>query len=123
MLSRQNRMILIVLVTGSILLLLIIIIGAPFYYYRYGRGDNKASISKNPNYGLLISSERLSSQCVFILELYTPDQWEIDKDSVTLDKLIGQGHFGQVYQGTLKLQNGTVTACAVKVNIDMFIIA
>ncbi|CAF1027588.1 unnamed protein product [Adineta ricciae] len=97
MLSRQNRMILIVLVTGSILLLLIIIIGAPFYYYKYGRGDNKASISKNPNY-----------------ELYTPDQWEIDKDSVTLDKLIGQGHFGQVYQGILRLQNGTVTPCAVK---------
>ena len=36
------------------------------------------------------------------LELYTPDQWEIDKDSVTLDKLIGQGHFGQVYQGVFK---------------------
>ena len=49
------------------------------------------------------------------LELYTPDQWEIDKDSVTLDKLIGQGHFGQVYQGVLKLQDGTLKPCAVKV--------
>ncbi|UJR32168.1 hypothetical protein I4U23_019634 [Adineta vaga] len=97
MLSRQNRIILIMLVTGSIFLLLTIIIGAPFYYYKYGRGDNKASISKNPNY-----------------ELYTPDQWEIDKDSVALDRLIGQGHFGQVYLGTLKLQDGTVTPCAVK---------
>ena len=64
MLSRQNRMILTILVIGSILLLLIIIIGAPFYYYRYGRGDNKASISKNPNYGLLTSSERSVSQRV-----------------------------------------------------------
>ena len=45
----------------------------------------------------------LFNQIFFFLELYTPDQWEIDKDSVTLDKLIGQGHFGQVYQGVLKL--------------------
>ena len=50
-----------------------------------------------------------------MLELYTPDQWEIDKDSVTLDKLIGQGHFGQVYQGVLKLSDGTLKACAIKV--------
>jgi hypothetical protein len=49
------------------------------------------------------------------LELYTPDQWEIDKDSVTIDKLIGQGHFGQVYQGVLKLPDGTFKPCAVKV--------
>lgn len=49
-------------------------------------------------------------------ELYTPDQWEIDKDSVTLDKLIGQGHFGHVYQGILKLSDGTYKTCAVKVN-------
>lgn len=49
----QNRLILICLILGSILLMLIIILGAPFYYYKYGRGDNKASISKNPNYGLL----------------------------------------------------------------------
>ncbi|CAF2174879.1 unnamed protein product, partial [Rotaria magnacalcarata] len=54
-------------------------LGAPYYYYKYARNDSKASISKNPNY-----------------ELYTPDQWEIDKDSVTLSKLIGQGHFGQL---------------------------
>lgn len=49
------------------------------------------------------------------LELYTPDQWEIDKDSVTLDRMIGQGHFGQVYQGVLKLSDGTLKSCAVKV--------
>jgi hypothetical protein len=50
-LTRQNRLVLFILIIGSIILLLIIIIGAPFYYYKYGRGDNKASISKNPNYG------------------------------------------------------------------------
>lgn len=49
------------------------------------------------------------------LELYTPDQWEIDKDSVTIEKLIGQGHFGQVYQGVLKLSDGTLKSCAIKV--------
>jgi len=55
------------------------------------------------------------NQIFFFLELYTPDQWEIDKDSVTLDRLIGQGHFGQVYQGVLKIQDGTFKPCAVKV--------
>jgi len=55
---------------------------------------------------------------LFILELYTPDQWEIDKDSVTLDNLIGQGHFGQVYQGVLKLSDGRFKSCAVKVTIN-----
>ena len=49
-------------------------------------------------------------------ELYTPDQWEIEKDSVTLDRLIGQGHFGQVFRGSLRLPDGTLKPCAVKVN-------
>ncbi|CAF4504050.1 unnamed protein product, partial [Rotaria sp. Silwood2] len=39
----------------------------------------------------------------------------VGHDSVTLDKLIGQGHFGQVYQGVLKLQDGTLKPCAIKV--------
>ncbi|CAF0744080.1 unnamed protein product [Adineta ricciae] len=95
---RQNRLALFMVIIGSIVLLLSVILGAPLYYYKYSRNDNKASISKNPNY-----------------ELYTPDQWEIDKDSVTLDKLIGQGHFGQVYQGVLKLSDGTLKSCAVKI--------
>jgi hypothetical protein len=122
-LTRQNRIILFTLISGSILLLLTIIIGAPFYYWKYSRGDNKSSISKNPNYGLLIFFFDLINFLSIHLELYTPDQWEIDKDSVTLDKLIGQGHFGQVYQGVLKLQDGTLTPCAVKVKLtkDSFI--
>ncbi|CAF1334615.1 unnamed protein product [Rotaria sordida] len=97
-LTRQSRITILLLVTGSIVLLLSIMFGVPYYYYKYGRSDTKASISKNPNY-----------------ELYTPDQWEIDKDSVTLSKLIGQGHFGQVYQGVIKLSDGTLKQCAVKI--------
>jgi uncharacterized membrane protein YedE/YeeE len=54
-LARQSRLILFILIIGSIILLLIIISGAPLYYYKYGRGDTKASISKNPNYGLSTS--------------------------------------------------------------------
>jgi hypothetical protein len=115
--TRQNRIVLVVLVTGSILILLCILFGAPFYYYKYSRSDNKASISKNPNYGLFCFDWIFSLIRVFILELYTPDQWEIDKDSVTLDKLIGQGHFGQVYSGVLKLSDGTFKTCAVKVRL------
>ena len=55
--STHNRFMILALIFGSIFLLLIIIFGAPFYYYKYGRGDNKASISKNPNYGECASSE------------------------------------------------------------------
>lgn len=106
------------LIFGSIFLLLIIIFGAPFYYYKYGRGDNKASISKNPNYGECASSECCQPMDLLIrLELYTPDKWEIDKDSVALDRLIGHGHFGQVYHGTLRLPDGTTKSCAVKVGL------
>lgn len=65
--------------------------------------------------GCLFIRTNLMTLFVFVLELYTPDQWEIDKDSVTLDKLIGQGHFGQVYQGVLKLSDGTFKYCAIKV--------
>ncbi|CAF3377542.1 unnamed protein product [Rotaria socialis] len=95
--TRQSRLTMLILVTGSLALLLSLVFGAPYYYYKYARNDSKASISKNPNY-----------------ELYTPDQWEIDKDSVTLSKLIGQGHFGQVYQGVIKVSDGTLRPCAVK---------
>ena len=49
--ARENRLILLILITGSIVLLLMILLGAPLYYYKYGRADTKASISKNPNYG------------------------------------------------------------------------
>ena len=115
--TRQSRSVFFILIIGSIVLLLIIIVGAPFYYYKYGREITKASISKNPNYGLFVFLiSKLIVKIFDCLELYTPDQWEIDKDSVTLDHLIGQGHFGQVYQGVLKLQDGTFKPCAVKVN-------
>ena len=104
------------IIIGSIVLLLSVILGAPLYYYKYSRNDNKASISKNPNYGLLFAYSSYFILITYVcLELYTPDQWEIDKDSVTLDRLIGQGHFGQVYQGVLKLSDGTLKSCPLKV--------
>ncbi|CAM4976870.1 unnamed protein product, partial [Rotaria socialis] len=95
---RQNRLLALIVITGLAMLLFLFATGCLLYYYKYVRGDTKASISKNPNY-----------------ELYTPDRWEIDKDSVTLERLIGQGHFGQVYQGVLKLPDGTLKPCAIKV--------
>lgn len=53
--TRQNRLLILILTIGLTSLLLISIIGAPIYYYKYTRNDKKASISKNPNYGLFIS--------------------------------------------------------------------
>ena len=67
--TRQNRIALFILVVGSIILLLSIIIGAPFYYYKYSRNDTKASISKNPNYGLIYFELNLflffEKSCIF----------------------------------------------------------
>lgn len=51
-------MALFILIAASIVVILGFILGAPLYYFKYGRRDNKASISKNPNYGLQ-STERL----------------------------------------------------------------
>lgn len=50
--TRQNRITLYVIVIASLILLLTLIFGAPIYYYKFSRNDTKASISKNPNYGL-----------------------------------------------------------------------
>ena len=109
--TRHNRLFILMLIMISITMILVAI---SVYYYKYGRNDIKASISKNPNYGLFFVFVLLF--IIINLELYTPDEWEIDKDSVTLEKLIDQGHFGQVYQGVLKLQDETLKPCAVKVN-------
>ncbi|CAF4649571.1 unnamed protein product, partial [Rotaria sp. Silwood2] len=50
-LTRQNRLLAFILIVGLTTLLLLFLIGALLYYYKYGRSDMKASISKNPNYG------------------------------------------------------------------------
>lgn len=57
---------------------------------------------------------------LFFVELYTVDRWEIDKDAITLEKSIGHGHFGQVFQGLLRLSDGTLKPCAVKVMCELF---
>jgi uncharacterized protein YneF (UPF0154 family) len=64
-LTRQNRLVLSILILASIILLLCIIFGAPIYYYRYARSDAKASISKNPNYGRSMMIDMFSTMCRF----------------------------------------------------------
>lgn len=44
---------------------------------------------------------------------YTPDEWEVDKDDITIEERIGGGAFGQVHKGTLKTAAGLVK-CAIK---------
>ncbi|KAG9510915.1 Insulin receptor [Fragariocoptes setiger] len=44
---------------------------------------------------------------------YTPDGWEVDKDNLTILQKIGNGSFGTVHKGLLKLEKGTLS-CAVK---------
>ncbi|CAF1619630.1 unnamed protein product, partial [Didymodactylos carnosus] len=94
----RNKPLLIGLILGSIFIFVLIILAISMYY-KYTKIDENSFISKNPNY-----------------ELYVPDKWEIEKDAVVLQKQIGQGHFGMVYQGELRLANGQIKKCAVKVN-------
>jgi hypothetical protein len=49
--TRQNRLAMLLIITGAVTITLTLMLGALAYYYRYGRPDVKASISKNPNYG------------------------------------------------------------------------
>ncbi|KAG8201799.1 hypothetical protein JTE90_027282 [Oedothorax gibbosus] len=47
------------------------------------------------------------------------DLKKVPRENLNLLNALGQGAFGEVYEGTLKLENGDVTPCAVKTLPDM----
>ena len=38
----------------------------------------------------------------FVLTVYEPDEWEVDRENVKLLRELGQGSFGMVYEGIVK---------------------
>ena len=37
----------------------------------------------------------------FLCSAYKPDEWEVDKECVTMHSTLGEGAFGRVFAGTL----------------------
>lgn len=40
--------------------------------------------------------------CGWFLSVYVPDEWEVDRDKISLIRELGQGSFGMVYEGVAK---------------------
>ncbi|RXM95287.1 Insulin receptor-related protein [Acipenser ruthenus] len=73
---------------------LVVFIGLPmiFMYLYYTKRNNPGSTlyaSVNPEY--LNASD-----------IYVPDEWEVERDTVTVIRELGQGSFGMVYEGVVR---------------------
>ncbi|XP_041098935.1 insulin receptor-related protein-like [Polyodon spathula] len=73
---------------------LVVFIGLPmiFMYLYYAKRNNPGSTlyaSVNPEY--LNASD-----------IYVPDEWEVERDTVTVIRELGQGSFGMVYEGVVR---------------------
>lgn len=52
----------------------------------------------------------------FAAAVYTPDEWEVAREKITMHKELGQGSFGMVYEGTAKgvIKDEPETRVAIK---------
>lgn len=93
-----------------IIVLCCLIAGAVYYYVQVHYGRKVKALADfmhlNPEY------------CVD--DRYLADDWELDKDLVTMGDLCGEGSFGKVYLGTgkdvLSLYGCRFGPCAIKIN-------
>ena len=46
---------------------------------------------------------------------YIPDDWEVNRKRISLNELLGEGAFGQVYKGTFQCDSSESRTVAVKV--------
>lgn len=47
-----------------------------------------------------LSEGRLYPVCLFLV--YVPDEWEVAREKITMNRELGQGSFGMVYEGVAK---------------------
>ncbi|PIC41159.1 hypothetical protein B9Z55_008677 [Caenorhabditis nigoni] len=101
------------LLVGLFIFCLIAAIAGVVYYnvrYKFGKRVKKLAdfMHMNPEY------------CVD--NKYTIDDWELEKDSVTLGEVIGQGTFGKVYlaqgKNCVSIRGDAFGPCAVKINTE-----
>ncbi|XP_025076692.1 putative molluscan insulin-related peptide(s) receptor [Pomacea canaliculata] len=85
----KNNIIIITVIVGVII---VIIVTAGVILFVIKSRSTKTDLTViSPNPGYMPSGD-----------MYIPDEWEIDRDSVQLVKELGQGSFGMVYEGTAK---------------------
>ncbi|PWA14228.1 hypothetical protein CCH79_00012249 [Gambusia affinis] len=64
--------------------------------------------------GVLYAS--VNPEYISAAEMYTPDEWEVAREKITMHKELGQGSFGMVYEGTAKgvIKDEPETRVAIK---------
>uniref|UniRef100_A0A3Q2CA13 Tyrosine-protein kinase receptor n=1 Tax=Cyprinodon variegatus TaxID=28743 RepID=A0A3Q2CA13_CYPVA len=61
---------------------------------------NKKRNNNRLGNGVLYAS--VNPEYISAAEMYTPDEWEVAREKITMHKELGQGSFGMVYEGTAK---------------------
>ncbi|XP_024137572.1 insulin-like growth factor 1a receptor isoform X2 [Oryzias melastigma] len=61
---------------------------------------NKKRNSNRLGNGVLYAS--VNPEYISAAEMYTPDEWEVAREKITMHKELGQGSFGMVYEGIAK---------------------
>ncbi|KAM4572503.1 insulin-like growth factor 1a receptor [Odontesthes bonariensis] len=61
---------------------------------------NKKRNSNRLGNGVLYAS--VNPEYISATEMYTPDEWEVAREKITMHKELGQGSFGMVYEGIAK---------------------
>uniref|UniRef100_A0A8C7ZHT9 Tyrosine-protein kinase receptor n=1 Tax=Oryzias sinensis TaxID=183150 RepID=A0A8C7ZHT9_9TELE len=61
---------------------------------------NKKRNSNRLGNGVLYAS--VNPEYISAAEMYTPDEWEVAREKITMHKELGQGSFGMVYEGLAK---------------------
>ncbi|XP_064607698.1 insulin-like peptide receptor isoform X2 [Liolophura sinensis] len=74
----------IIMIVISVVVIVVIIIFIVMWFCAKSRLHPPYIVSENPDY---------------IGIAYTPDEWEVDRDKISLIKELGQGSFGMVYEG------------------------
>lgn len=89
------QLVLMVLVFGCILIVLTGVIIRTYFSRKLSQRNSLYNLANNPGY----------------VGIYVEDEWELAREDVVIQKVLGRGTFGTVHEGVLKPQN---VACAVK---------
>ncbi|XP_043979620.1 insulin-like growth factor 1a receptor [Gambusia affinis] len=75
---------------------------------------NKKRNNNRLGNGVLYAS--VNPEYISAAEMYTPDEWEVAREKITMHKELGQGSFGMVYEGTAKgvIKDEPETRVAIK---------
>ncbi|MED6231465.1 Insulin-like growth factor 1 receptor [Ataeniobius toweri] len=75
---------------------------------------NKKRNNNRLGNGVLYAS--VNPEYISAAEMYTPDEWEVGREKITMHKELGQGSFGMVYEGTAKgvIKDEPETRVAIK---------